>query len=160
MLPISTSRPPRRRLLSAASVALGSCAPPTMSKACAPRPLRRREELGVGFDISRKRDAPDARTAESRERIERRSVPSGRDDTPGAERKRKKYGCASIGARRARHDDRFTRGEPPTQKASIGHRNAAERKVRPCSTPSSASIGVTTFRNVRISASVPSRQCA
>ena len=132
MLPISTSRPPRRRLLSAASVALGSCAPPTMSKShLRASPCSGAKSLGVGFDVSRKRDGRDAGTAELRERVERQPVPPSRDDTARAQRKREKHGRASIRARRAGDDDRFACRETTAQQGlRKAPRIAAERKAQ------------------------------
>ena len=73
MLPISTSRPPRRRHLSAASVAEGILSIADHVEGHLVRlPLRRREEIFASASMSpESATVPTQRRAEPRERLER-----------------------------------------------------------------------------------------
>ena len=121
------SRPPRRRARKAASVALGSCALPTMSRA-ASRAASRSGAQGfrVRLDVARERDGRDARPAHALERVELACVAPGRDNAGRAQRNREQNGGASVSPGRAGHNDGFAGGEARADEAAV--RNGEPRE--------------------------------
>ena len=121
----------------------------------------RAKSLGVGLDVSRKRDRYHARTAELRERLESHPIPPGRDDTRGAESKREEHGRGSICAGRSGDDDRFARGETPARQASVGYRKSRQNgKLSRAELAQAIDRRHARLRDMRIFGEVPSRQSA
>jgi hypothetical protein len=123
MLPISTSRPPRRRQCNAASVArLADHVERHVGAAAAGLA----ERAGVFLHIALQYGRCNARTAGARHRFERACVAAGRNDAARPHRDRDQHRRRAIGAGCSVHDQRLAGREPAPEQTAIRDDAAAD----------------------------------